>query len=164
MLVANFGTTLAEYAGIGAALELFGVPLPVSAVAAAVLMVLLISKGSFNKVQYLFIAVGAVISGAYIFSAVLAKPDWGTAAANLVIPHLSVAPAYWLAVVGTVGTTITPWGQAFIQAYVVDKGLRPEDLRGSRLMSPWDPASPTWWRRSSWWPAPRRYGRRGRRR
>ena len=133
MLVANFGTTLAEYAGIGAALELFGVPLPVSAVAAAVLMVLLISKGSFNKVQYLFIAVGAVISGAYIFSAVLAKPDWGTAAANLVIPHLSVAPAYWLAVVGTVGTTITPWGQAFIQAYVVDKGLRPEDLRGSRL-------------------------------
>ncbi|HEY7940783.1 MAG TPA: Nramp family divalent metal transporter [Candidatus Limnocylindrales bacterium] len=133
MLVANFGTTLAEYAGIGAALELFGVPLPVSAVAAAVLMVLLISKGSFNKVQYLFIAVGAVISGAYVASAFLAKPDWSTAAVNLFIPHLSVAPAYWLAVVGTVGTTITPWGQAFIQAYVVDKGLRPEDLRGSRL-------------------------------
>ena len=44
-----------------------------------------------------------------------------------------MSPAYWLAVVGTVGTTITPWGQAFIQAYVVDKGLRPEDLRGSRL-------------------------------
>lgn len=38
-----------------------------------------------------------------------------------------------LAVVGTVGTTITPWGQGFIQAYVVDKRLRPEDLNAERL-------------------------------
>jgi Mn2+/Fe2+ NRAMP family transporter len=36
-------------------------------------------------------------------------------------------------VVGTVGTTITPWGQAFIQSYVADKGLRSEDLPASRL-------------------------------
>jgi Mn2+/Fe2+ NRAMP family transporter len=40
---------------------------------------------------------------------------------------------YWLAVVGTVGTTITPWGQAFIQSYVADKGLREDDLPASRL-------------------------------
>ena len=32
------------------------------------------------------------------------------------IPHGTLTNAYWLAVVGTVGTTITPWGQAFIQA------------------------------------------------
>ena len=40
-------------------------------------------------------------------------------------------PAYLLAIVGTVGTTITPWGQAFIQSYVVDKGLKPAQLAGS---------------------------------
>ena len=34
---------------------------------------------------------------------------------------------------GTVGTTITPWGQAFIQSYVADKGLREEDLAASRV-------------------------------
>ena len=32
-----------------------------------------------------------------------------------------------------VGTTVTPWGQFFIQAYVVDKALGPEDLPTSVL-------------------------------
>jgi len=133
MLVANLGSTVAEFAGIGAALGIFGVPLPVAAVVAATVMILLIWRGSYGKVQYLFVTIGIGVSVAYIASAFLAKPDWALAAKSLVIPQLSSSPAYWLAVVGTVGTTITPWGQAFIQAYVVDKRLGPEDLRGSRL-------------------------------
>jgi len=133
MLVANLGTTLAEFAGIGAALSLFGVPIAVSAVLSAVAMVLLVSRGSFGRVQFLFVAVGIAVSIAYLLSAVLAKPDWGLAATRLVIPKLSAAPLYWLAVVGTVGTTITPWGQAFIQAYVVDKGLSAKHLVGERV-------------------------------
>jgi Mn2+/Fe2+ NRAMP family transporter len=63
----------------------------------------------------------------------LAHPDWGRAASSLVIPRLAASPAYWVAVVATVGTTITPWGQAFIQSYVADKRLGPEDLVGERL-------------------------------
>ena len=133
MLVANLGTTIAEFAGIGAALQLFGVPVPVSAALAAVAMVVLISWGSFGKIQYLFVAVGIGVSLAYMASAVLARPDWGRAAVSLVIPHGTLTNAYWLAVVGTVGTTITPWGQAFIQAYVVDKRLRSDDLAAERL-------------------------------
>jgi Mn2+/Fe2+ NRAMP family transporter len=133
MLAANLGTTLAEFAGIGAALSLFGVPIAVSAVLSAVAMVLLVSRGSFGRVQFLFVAVGIAVSVAYVISAVLAKPDWGEAATRLVIPRLSAAPLYWLAVVGTVGTTITPWGQAFIQAYVVDKGLGARQLFGERV-------------------------------
>ena len=46
---------------------------------------------------------------------------------------LASSPAYWVTVVATVGTTITPWGQAFIQSYVADKRLGPEDLLGERL-------------------------------
>ena len=133
MLLANLGTTVAEFAGIGAALALFGVPIPLSALLAALAVVLLISRGSFGKVQYAFVAVGVGVSIAYIVSAILARPDWGQAAVALVVPHLSPSSAYWLAVIGTVGTTITPWGQAFIQSYVVDKGLRPEHLAGERL-------------------------------
>ena len=133
MLVANLGTTVAEFAGIGAALDLFGVPVPVSAAISAVAVVLLISAGSFSRVQYAFVAVGVGVSLAYIASAVLAHPDWGRAATSLVIPHGALTNAYWLAVVGTVGTTITPWGQAFIQAYVVDKRLGPEELVPERI-------------------------------
>jgi Mn2+/Fe2+ NRAMP family transporter len=64
---------------------------------------------------------------------VLAKPDWGQAATSLVIPGITLDSAYLLAIVGTVGTTITPWGQAFIQSYVADKGLRSKDLGPARL-------------------------------
>ncbi len=133
MLVANLGTTVAEFAGIGAALDLFGVPVPVSAAVSAVAVVVLIGWGSFGRVQYLFVAVGVAVSAAYAISAVLAKPDWGQAVHSLFIPSGTLTTAYWLAVVGTVGTTITPWGQGFIQAYVVDKRLDEHDLAGERL-------------------------------
>ena len=134
MLAANLGDTVAEFAGIGAALSLFGVPVLVSALVAAVAMVGLLVRAGFGRVQWLFVVVGVAVSVAYAVSAVLARPDWGRAADSLVTLHGNpLASAYLLAVVGTVGTTITPWGQAFIQSYVVDKGLRPSHLAGSRL-------------------------------
>jgi Mn2+/Fe2+ NRAMP family transporter len=134
MLAANLGDTVAEFAGIGAALSLFGIPVQFSAGIAAGAMVLLLARAGFGRVQFLFVSVGIGVSFAYGISAVLARPDWGRAVDSLVIPHGSFfAPAYLLAVVGTVGTTITPWGQSFIQSYVVDKGLKPSQLGGSRI-------------------------------
>ncbi len=133
MLVANVGSIIAEFAGCGAALGLFGVPEVISAVLAGTVVVLLLTRGSYGKVQYLFVAVGLGVSIAYFISALLAHPDWGLAGSSLVIPPLSSSAAYWVAVVATVGTTITPWGQAFIQSYVADKRLGPEDLTGERL-------------------------------
>ena len=38
-----------------------------------------------------------------------------------------------LVVVATVGTTLAPWGLAFIQSYAVDKGLRPRIWRYERV-------------------------------
>jgi NRAMP (natural resistance-associated macrophage protein)-like metal ion transporter len=134
MLAANLGDTVAEFAGIGAALGLFGVPAPVSAGVAAVAMVLLLARGNFARIQRLFVLTGVAISVAYGVSAVLARPDWGLALRSTVVPSLDIgAPGYLLTVVGVVGTTITPWGQSFIQSYVVDKGLRAKHLAGSRL-------------------------------
>jgi NRAMP (natural resistance-associated macrophage protein)-like metal ion transporter len=133
MLVANVGSIIAEFAGCSAALSLFGVPSVVSALLAATVVVLLLTRGNYSKVQYLFVAVGIGVSLAYFVSAVLAHPDWGRSATSLVVPQLKTDALYWLTVVATVGTTITPWGQAFIQSYVADKRLGPEDLMGSRL-------------------------------
>ncbi|HEX7495744.1 MAG TPA: Nramp family divalent metal transporter [Candidatus Limnocylindrales bacterium] len=133
MLVANVGSIIAEFAGCSAALGLFGWPTWASALLAATVVMLLLTRGNYSKVQYLFVAVGIGVSLAYFISALLAHPDWGRAANSLVVPHLASSPAYWVAVVATVGTTITPWGQAFIQSYVADKRLGPEDLVGERL-------------------------------
>jgi Mn2+/Fe2+ NRAMP family transporter len=133
MLTANLGSTVAEFAGIGSALGIFGVPPQISAAVAAVVVVGFIALGNYSRVQYLFVGIGILVSGAYVISAFLAEPDWSQAVHSLFVPQLSSSPMYWLAVVGTVGTTITPWGQAFIQSYVADKGLRPDDLPASRL-------------------------------
>jgi Mn2+/Fe2+ NRAMP family transporter len=133
MLLANLGSTVAEFAGIGSALSLFGIPPQISAAVAAVVVVSLITLGSYSRIQYLFVGIGLFVSIAYIISANIAHPAWDVAFHSLIVPQLQASPAYWLMVVGTVGTTITPWGQAFIQSYVADKGLRSEDLPASRL-------------------------------
>jgi len=133
MLVANVGSIVAEFAGCGAAVELLGYQSWIGALLAAVVVVVLLTRGSYKWVQYIFVAIGAVVSIAYFVSALLAHPDWGTSATRLVIPHVTSDAAYWVMVVTTVGTTITPWGQAFIQSYVADKRLGPEDLVGERI-------------------------------
>ena len=133
MLLANLGDTVAEFAGIGASLALFGVPVPLSAGVAALLVIVFLWRANFGRVQYVFIAVGVGTSIAYAVSATFAHPDWGQALTRAVIPRGTLTAAYLLAVLGTVGTTITPWGQAFIQSYVADKNLRPKDLPWSRL-------------------------------
>jgi Mn2+/Fe2+ NRAMP family transporter len=133
MLMANLGSTVAEFAGIGSALSLFGIPPQISAAVAALVVVSLIALGSYSRIQYLFVAVGLFVSVAYVISANIAHPAWDVAFHSLIVPQLQSSPAYWLMVVGTVGTTITPWGQAFIQSYVADKGLRAEDLPASRV-------------------------------
>src|SRR6476646_7069119 len=79
MLVANLGSTVAEFAGIGSALSLFGIPTQLSAAVAAVIVVGFIALGNYSRVQYIFVAVGVFVSVAYIISAVLAKPDWSVA-------------------------------------------------------------------------------------
>ena len=38
-----------------------------------------------------------------------------------------------LVAVATVGTTLAPWGLAFIQSYAVDKQLEVKDLRYERV-------------------------------
>lgn len=133
MLAANLGTTIAEFAGIAAALNLFNVPAALSSILSAALVVLLLARGSFNRIQYAFVAVGATVSVAYAASAYLAHPDWGHAASSLVAPEITWSGAYFVMLVGVVGTTITPWGQALIQSYVADKGLAARNLTPIRV-------------------------------
>src|SRR5439155_1045039 len=62
MLVANLGTTVAEFAGMAAAFSLFGVPPGLSSILTASLVVLLLARGSFTRIQYGFVAIGAAVS------------------------------------------------------------------------------------------------------
>ncbi len=131
-LFANLGTTVMEFAGVAASLELFGVTRYVSVPVAALLIFFLVTRGSYKRVERIFLVI-SVVYLSYIISALLASPDWGAAFEGTFVPSFQFGNSdFVLAFIATVGTTITPWGQFFIQSYVVDKRLSPDELNYER--------------------------------
>lgn len=131
LFIANIGVIAAEFAGIGASLEIFHIPRFISVPIAAVAIYFFITKGNFKILERIFLLLSSFYI-VYIISAILAKPDWGLALKSLVIPSFHLQRNYLLTVIAVIGTTITPWGQFFIQDYIVDKKLSTDDLKIER--------------------------------
>ena len=121
-VIANFGTTVAEFSGVAAAGSLFGVPSYVGVPVVAVAVWLLVTRGSYRKVERVLLVLGFVLV-TYVVSGVLAGPNWSAAARGALVPHVQMDTIWLFTVVAAVGTTLTPWGQFFIQAAVVDKKI-----------------------------------------
>ncbi len=132
LLFANFGTICAEYAGISAAGSLIGVPSWISAPAAGVLISLIVVLGSFHRVERVLLVVSSTLA-LYIVDGLLAKPDWSLVVRDSLIPHMPVTAAGWIALAAALGTTLAPWGLAFIQSYAVDKKITLATLRLARV-------------------------------
>ena len=98
LILANIGTMTAEFAGIAAAGQLFGLSRYLTVPIAAIAVSFLVLRNSFAKVEKVFF----LISGVFIATA-------------------------------TFGTTLAPWGLAFIQSYAVDKRLTRDDLKLLRV-------------------------------
>lgn len=132
LLFANFGTICAEYAGISAAGSLIGVPSWISAPIAGVLISLIVVLGSFHKVERVLLIVSSTLA-LYIIDGILAKPDWSQVWQNSIVPHMPTGSIGWIAIAATLGTTLAPWGLAFIQSYAVDKKITVANLRWERV-------------------------------
>ena len=132
LVVANAGTTCAEFAGVAAGLELAGVSRYVSVPAAACLVGFVVLRGSFHRIEHVLLLLSTVFV-AYVAAAFLSHPDWGEAGRGLVVPQLPASREALIVVTGVVGTTLAPWGLAFIQSYAADKRLTKADLRAERV-------------------------------
>jgi Mn2+/Fe2+ NRAMP family transporter len=132
LVVANIGTTCAEFAGVAAGLGLAGVSRDVSVPLAALLVGLVVLRGSFHRIEHVLLLLCAAFV-TYVGAAFLAHPDWGKAATGLVVPHVPLSRNALVVITGTVGTTLAPWGLAFIQSYTADKRLTRSDLRFERI-------------------------------
>lgn len=127
LLVANLATTVAEFAGIAASLEIFGVSRFITVPIAAVVIWVLVVKGSFRVVERVFLAL-ALVYVTYIISGILApNVQWLNVLEATVTPTVHADPHFIFLAIAVIGTTITPWMQFFLQATVVDKGVRAED-------------------------------------
>src|SRR2546423_2239729 len=104
LLVANSVTTMAEFAGIGAAFELFGLTRYLAVPVMAVAIWLLVVRGSYPVVEKVLLSIG-VIYLTYIVSGLLTKPDWLEVGRQAVVPQFAGGRGYLLLAIGLVGTT-----------------------------------------------------------
>ncbi|MGO9210097.1 MAG: Nramp family divalent metal transporter [Terriglobales bacterium] len=135
LVITNFGNVLAEFSGIALSLELFGVPKYISVPVCAVIVWLLVVKGTYKSVEKIFL-VASFIYVTYIVAGLIARPEWKLAlVATVKPPELSVFAhsAYLYMVIGVVGTTIAPWMQFYLQASIVEKGITPRQYGASKL-------------------------------
>ncbi|MFL6231086.1 MAG: Nramp family divalent metal transporter [Pyrinomonadaceae bacterium] len=131
LLVANAGVTVSEFVGIAAATELFGIPRYLSVPLAAFAVWWLVVKGSYKRVERVFLVMSLVFLG-YIISAFMAHPNWSEVARASVHPTFQLDSRYLFMLVALIGTTISPYMQVFVQSSVVEKGVPVEEYNLTR--------------------------------
>jgi NRAMP (natural resistance-associated macrophage protein)-like metal ion transporter len=132
LLVANLGLVVSEFAGIGAAMELFGVSRYLAVPVAAVIVWGLVVLGSYRYAERLFLLM-ALVFFAYPVAALLAHPRWSDVATQTFWPHLLGTKAFLFLGVAVIGTTISPYMQLYQAAAVADKGIGPDQYRFERV-------------------------------
>ncbi len=132
LLVANLGLVVSEFAGIGAALEIFGVTRYISVPIAVLLILSTVLFGSYRRAERVFLLLSLVFL-VYPIAMVASQPDWGQVAQDAFIPHFIASREFLLMAVALVGTTITPYMQLYQAAAVADRGIGPDDYRHERI-------------------------------
>ncbi len=83
----DLANVVAEFAGVAASMQIFGVSKYIAVPLAAILVWVLVIRGTYRQVEVIFLF-ACVLYLSYVFSAFLAKPDWLIAAKHTVIPNL----------------------------------------------------------------------------
>jgi Mn2+/Fe2+ NRAMP family transporter len=132
LLIANFGNTVANFAGWAASMEILGFTKYLMVPLGAVTIWILVTKGSYRVVEFILLYACIIFVG-YIISGVMAKPDWNTVVKQTFLPKLQWNSEYIMMSLAIIGTTITPWMQFYLQSSIAEKGITKEHYKASRL-------------------------------
>ena len=133
LILADLGNTTAEFAGIAASSELFGISKYITVPICGLFVWLLILKGDYKIVERVFL-LGCTIYISYIICGIIVDPPWKEVLTSMVVPNVSGVKSSDLPIiVGLIGTSITPWMQFYIQSAVVEKGVSAENLLHSKF-------------------------------
>ncbi len=133
IIIANLCTTTAEFAGVAASMEIFGVSKYISVPIASALVWLAVVKGNRRSLEKIFLLASSVYV-TYIISGMMLHPDWKSLLNQTVTPSISLESGYLYMVIGVVGTTITPWMQFYLQSTIVEKGVKLSEYKYAK----WD--------------------------
>jgi NRAMP (natural resistance-associated macrophage protein)-like metal ion transporter len=131
LLLANGSVTIAEFAGIAAASELFDIPRGIAVPIMAVVVWLIVVRASYTLAEKIFILLSTALL-TYVGAAILARPDWREVGFSLVTPSFLPDAGYLTTFVAVVGTTITPYMLFYLQSSITDKGVPLEDYPSER--------------------------------
>lgn len=133
IIVANFGTLITDFAALKVAGAMLGIPI-IPLIAVTILFCfLLVTLSNYEKSQKVFLT-GIVFYIAYVFSAIKSAPNWGATVTHLFIPDSSIFTiGFLISSMAVLGTTITPWGQFFVQSYMKDKNVTPDRMGYAKL-------------------------------
>jgi len=140
-LAVDLGNTVAEFAGVAAASEIFHVSKYISVPIAAVIVWLLVVRGSYRQVEKIFL-VACAFYFSYVLSAFLAKPDWLLAAEQTVVPTFSVQRDYLLMLVWSGRPSRR--GNFFICKRVSSRSASAQSTTSTRASTCSWAASPAW--------------------
>jgi Mn2+/Fe2+ NRAMP family transporter len=132
LLMANFGTTVAEFAGWAASMEMFGLSKYIMVPFGAFLIWVLVIRGSYRVVESILLGACLLYFG-YVFSGFMAKPEWNVVARSTRVPQVKMEPEFIMLCIAIIGTTITPWMQFYLQSSIAEKGIKKKDYKYSRL-------------------------------
>ncbi len=132
LLVANFGTTIAGFAGWAASMEIFGLSKYIMVPFGAFIIWLLVTKGSYRMVEIVLL-VACLLYFGYIFSGFMAAPRWSEVLQSTFIPKVKWEPEFIMLTIAIIGTTITPWMQFYLQSSIAEKGIKKENYKFSKL-------------------------------
>ena len=131
LLIANLGLVVSEFAGIGAAFEIFGASRYLAVPLAAVTLWAVVVYGSYQYAERFFLVLTLTFL-AYPIAVLLGHPDWSAVFKNAAWPHFSASHDFIILAVALVGTTITPYMQLYQAAAVADRGIGPDDYPRER--------------------------------
>lgn len=132
LLIANAATTVAEFAGIAGAMDIFGVSPYIAIPVAAVAVWVLVIRGSYRYVERILLAL-CVIYVTYVISGILVHPNWGQVLHATLVPSIQLNQGYLLTLVAVIGTTIAPWMQFYQQSAIADKHIKVAHLNYERI-------------------------------
>ncbi len=132
LFIANLGNTVADFAGLAASMEIFGISRYIVVPLGGFFVWLLVTRGSYKFVERVLLGACLLYFG-YVISGFLSHPDWSAVAKNLVVPHVQYDFEYVMLVIAIIGTTITPWMQFYLQSSIAEKGIRKSHYKLSRI-------------------------------
>jgi Mn2+/Fe2+ NRAMP family transporter len=132
LLIANVATTVAEFAGVAGAMDIFGISPLIAVPVAAAIVWFLVVRGSYKYVERVLLVL-CLVYVSYIASGFIVHPDWMQVFHQTIVPPFQLNQGYLLTLVAVVGTTIAPWMQFYQQSAIADKQISVKHLRYEQL-------------------------------